>query len=322
MATPGKTAVTVVTQTQVQPGKEDAFAAWQARIGGVVAGFPGFVRQTVIPPSPPAQVDWVVLQKFADSDTALAWLRSDQRQRLVQEVRPILVGLDDVHVVNDGGDSAEAPPVSAVIATKVKPGCEKDYEAWEHRIADAQAKAPGLKGYRFERPVPGVQGDYLAILQFDTEAHLQDWLDSPVRRKLVEEAEPLTVEFHARIVRTGFDQWFTVGAAPGAPPPAAWKQNMLVIAVLYPMSFAFTIWVQGPVLMSWIGLPFWLAFFIGITVGVLLLSKVLPPVSRLFDWWLSPVGRDPWKTNLAGAAVMVVLYLVALLAYWQYWTHQ
>lgn len=322
MATPGTTAVTVVTQTQVQPGKEDAFAAWQTRIGNTVAGFPGFAGQTVIRPSPPTQVDWVVLQKFANSDSALAWLRSDQRQKMVREVRPILVGLDDVHLVHDRGESVAAPPVSAVIATKVKPGCEKAYEAWEHRIADAQAVAPGFKGYRFERPVPGEQDDYVAILQFDTEAHLQGWLDSPARRKLVEEADPLTVEYHARIARTGFDQWFTVGAAPGAPPPAAWKQNMLVIAVLYPMSFAFTIWVQGPLLMSWAGLPFWLAFFIGITVGVLLLSKVLPPVSRLFDWWLSPAGRDPWKTNLAGAAVMVVLYLVALLAYWQIWTHK
>jgi len=318
MATPGKTAVTVVTQTQVQPGKEDAFAAWQTRIGNIVASFPGFVGQTVIRPSPPTQVDWVVLQKFADSDSALVWLRSDPRQKMVQEVRSILVGLDDVHLVHDRGESAATPPVSAVIVTKVKPGCEKAYEAWEHRIADAQAATPGCKGYRFERPVPGVQDDYVAILQFDTEVHLQGWLDSPVRRKLVEEAEPFTVEYHARIVRTGFDQWFTVGAAPGAPPPAAWKQNMLVIAVLYPMSFAFSLWVQAPVLMSWIGLPFWLAFFIGISVGVLLLSQILPPVSRLFTWWLSPAGRDPWKTNLAGAAVMVVLYLMALLAFWQY----
>jgi len=74
--------------------------------------------------------------------------------------------------------------------------------------------------------------------------------------------------------------------------------------------------------MTWIGLPFWLAFFIGISVGVLLLSQILPPVSRLFTWWLSPASRDPWKTNLAGAAVMVVLYLVALLAFWQYWVNK
>ena len=318
MATPGKAAVTVVTQTQVQPGREDAFAAWQARIGDIVAGFPGFVGQTVIRPSPPAQVDWVVLQKFADADTALAWLRSDQRQRMVQEVRPILVGLDDVHVVRDGGESATSPPVSAVIATRVKPGQEAAYEAWEHRIADAQAKAPGFQGYRFERPVAGVQEDYLAILRFDTEAHLKGWLDSPVRRKLVEEADPFTEEFHARIVRTGFDQWFTVGAAPGAPPPAAWKQNMLVLTLLYPIVFLFGFWVGTPLLTAWAHLPFWLALFIGNIVSVVLLSKLLPLVVRRFEWWLSPTGGNARWTNLAGAGIVAAIYAAWLLAFSQF----
>jgi hypothetical protein len=32
-----------------------------SRCSAIVAGFPGFVRQTVIRPSPPAQIDWVVM---------------------------------------------------------------------------------------------------------------------------------------------------------------------------------------------------------------------------------------------------------------------
>src|SRR6266404_1461094 len=124
MASPAKTGVTVVTQTQVQPGKQDAFAAWQAKVGDVGAGFPGFVGQTVIRPSPPSQIDWVVLQRFDDSSAALGWLRSERRERLVDEVRPILVGMDDVHLVHDGGRDVGAAPVSAVISTRVKPGCE------------------------------------------------------------------------------------------------------------------------------------------------------------------------------------------------------
>ena len=72
----------------------------------------------------------------------------------------------------------------------------------ERKIAVAQSKAPGLQGYRFEPPVPGVQEDYVAILRFDSEANIQAWLDSPERAKLIEEAAPLTVEFHARMART------------------------------------------------------------------------------------------------------------------------
>ena len=45
-------------------------------ISRVIAGFPGFLHQTVLRPSPPAQVDWVILQRFADINSATAWLRS------------------------------------------------------------------------------------------------------------------------------------------------------------------------------------------------------------------------------------------------------
>src|SRR5882762_1257951 len=110
MAAPAKPGVTVVTQTQVQSGKENAFADWQAKVVDVVAGFPGFVSQTVIRPSPPAQIDWVVLQRFGDSSAALAWLRSERRERLVGEVRPILVGINDVHLVHDSGQDVGAAP--------------------------------------------------------------------------------------------------------------------------------------------------------------------------------------------------------------------
>jgi antibiotic biosynthesis monooxygenase (ABM) superfamily enzyme len=111
----------------------------------------------------------------------------------------------------------------------------------------AQARAPGFQGYRFEPPIPGVQDHWLAILRFDTEATLQAWLNSPERQKLLREAAPFTEEFHARIARTGFDQWFQVPTA-GLPPVPAWKQNMLVLLMLYPVVFLFGYFVQNPLL--------------------------------------------------------------------------
>ena len=227
--------VTVVTQTRVRPECVDAFARWQDETSTVVAAFPGFIQQTVMPPSPPAQVDWVILQRFAGTEAAVAWLNSEQRLQRLQGAAPMLVGQDDVHVVNDGGAGVLPAPVSAVISTRIKPGQETAYRAWELRIAAAQSKAPGFQGYRFEPPVPGVQEDWLAILRFDTEANLQAWLDSPERHKLLQEAAAFTEEFHARIARTGFDQWFPEPPAGRRRPPA-WKQNMLVLLMLYPWS--------------------------------------------------------------------------------------
>ena len=50
----GKGAVTIVTQTRVRPENAEAFARWQDETSKVVARFPGFIKQTVMPPSPPA----------------------------------------------------------------------------------------------------------------------------------------------------------------------------------------------------------------------------------------------------------------------------
>jgi len=51
-------AVTVVTQTRVEPSFAEGFARWQRLISEAVATQPGFIKETVMPPSPPAQVDW------------------------------------------------------------------------------------------------------------------------------------------------------------------------------------------------------------------------------------------------------------------------
>ena len=53
-----KGTVTIVTQTCVRPESSEAFARWQEETSAIVAAFAGFIKQTVMPPSPPAQVDW------------------------------------------------------------------------------------------------------------------------------------------------------------------------------------------------------------------------------------------------------------------------
>jgi uncharacterized protein len=311
-----KGTVTIVTQTRVRPESADKFAKWQEETSGIVAAFPGFIKQTVMPPSPPAQVDWVILQRFASTETAVAWLNSPQRLGRISDAASMLVGSDDVHIVNDGGAGVLPSPVSAVISTRIKPGQEAAYRAWEQRIAAAQSKAKGFQGYRFEPPVPGVQEDWLAILRFDTEANLQAWLDSPERRKLLEDAKPFTEEFHARIARTGFDQWFPVPAGD-APPPAIWKQNMLVLLMLYPVVFLFGYFVQTPYLSGRAALPFAIALFIGNVVSVLILNYLVPWTSHRFAWWLQPRGANPGRIAVAGAALVVAMYGLMVLAFWR-----
>lgn len=313
-ASPGDAGVTIITQTRVRPEVADDFARWQDETSKAIAAFPGFVKQTVMPPTPPQQVDWVILQRFASETTAMAWLKSEVRLKRVQGAALMLVGVDDIHLVHDGGPGPRPAPVSAVISTRIKPGQEAAYRQWEQRIAAAQAKAPGFQGYRLEQPIPGVQDDWVVILRFDTDASLQAWLDSPERQKLLQEAGAFTEEFHTRIARTGFDQWFPIEAGD-ASPPAVWKMNMVVLLFLYPIVFLFGVWVQTPLLMQWAKIPFWLALFIGNVVSIVLLNYLVPWGSNRLTWWLRPVGPSPAKTNLVGAAILVALYALSLLVF-------
>ena len=150
------TAATLVTQTRVREGKDEAFAQWQQAMSQAAAECRGFIEQSIMPPSPPAQTDWVILQRFASDETAVGWLRSDRRLVLLAEAQPLLVGPDDVHLVRDTGSGVLPAPISVVISTRIKPGCETEFRRWEQKIATAQARSVGFQGYRFEPPVPGI----------------------------------------------------------------------------------------------------------------------------------------------------------------------
>ncbi len=311
--------VTIVTQTCVRPERAEDFARWQGETSNFIANFPGFIEQRLTPPKPPLQVDWVILQRFSSLHAARAWLTSSERQTRIEGAAPMLVGRDDVHIVQDEAEGIKPAPSSVMISTRVLPGKEAEYRIWERKIAAAQSKTPGLQGYRFESPVPGVQEDFVAILRFDSDANLQAWLDSPVRKKLIEEAAPLTQEFHTRMARIGFDQWFTEAAGPGSTPLPGWKMDMLVLLMLYPIVFIWSILVGFPLLGEKLGMSFAVSLFIGNIVSVGLTGFLVPWVAGHFGWWLNPASAQvALKTHILGAAVILVLYAAMVFVFWRF----
>jgi antibiotic biosynthesis monooxygenase (ABM) superfamily enzyme len=93
--------------------------------------------------------------------------------------------------------------------------------------------------------------------------------------------------------------------------PAAWKMNMIVLMLIYPIVFLFSLFVQTPILMARLHFPFWFALFIGNIVSVLILDRLVPWTSRRLDWWLRPLGVDKGSTVLAGAGLIVALYALS-----------
>jgi antibiotic biosynthesis monooxygenase (ABM) superfamily enzyme len=300
-------AVTLVTQTRVLPEHSDAFAGWQRQMGELAARSPGFVAQSSIPPSPPVQLDWAMVQHFDSADNARAWLQSDDRRRLLVEIQPLLVGSIDVHLFSRNDSGAQPAPVSMLISTQVKAGQEDAFLRWQKRIAAAQAKFEGFRGYRLDPPILGVQNNWVMLVRFDSNAHLDAWLNSEQRRQLLAQTEAFDAGTHLRKVGSGFESWFASKDGDIQAPPPAWKQNALVLLMLYPFIFLFDAWVQRPLLQAK-GMPFWLALFIADAVGVPLLGYLLmPQANKLFKWWLNPSGRAGGVSAVAGATLVALL---------------
>jgi uncharacterized protein len=95
----------------------------------------------------------------------------------------------------------------------------------------------------------------MTMLRFDSDAHLDAWLNSEQRQQLLAETPRFSFESHTRKVHTGFDSWFTSGQRTAVEPPPVWKQNMIVLLVLYPTVFLFGFFVQTPLLLGR-GMPF------------------------------------------------------------------
>lgn len=303
-------AYSVVAQVRVLPDRISEFEACLPRIQGAARAAPGHISSEQVPPSPPLQEDWVLIHRFGSLEHARAWLTSEQRQWLLGEVRPLLIGDVDVQLFSSTGP--QESHASAIITTTVAPEEEDAFLEWQARIAAAQASFDGFDGYRLQHPIPGVQPDWVAILRYDTEEHMRAWLESSERRTLIEENGSFGAQARVRVVRSGFDAWFDAPHDSASSRAPTWKQSMLVLLVLYPVVFLFGLWVQDPVLLE-NGLPFWLALFIGNVVSVAALGWLLvPAANRLFGWWLYPVGSDPRRTSLVGAALVIGLYVVTM----------
>jgi uncharacterized protein len=307
--------VSIVTQTCVRPERAEDFARWQGETSTVIAKFAGFIEQRLTPPKPPLQQDWVILQRFESVDDATRWLASPERQQRIEGVAPMLLGRTDVHIVQDDASAARSSPVTTVISTRVKPGKEIEYRAWETKIAAAQSRARGLQGYRFEPAIPGVQDDCVAILRFDSEQNMNAWLKSDERRRLVEESAPLVDEFHARMVQSGFEQWFRESATAGAPL-SIWKMDMIVLLTLYPVVFLWSQYVAFPYLGK---MSFAVSLFFGNIFSVGLTGFMVPWVANRMGWWLAPTGPRVFVAHFLGAGLMMAAYALMVLVFWRFY---
>ena len=302
---------TAVAAVRVRQGEEGAFAGWLTDLNRTISAFPGYVSAVVIPPVPPLQSDWVMVQRFQTIGQLGAWLDSDERRSLLDKSAPLLTDAGTTNVIQ--GTNTELSPqdmVTEIITVSVKPGMEEAYRDWVDRIRQMEARFPGYQGLQLQPPIPGLQDDWVSLLRFDTSEHLNAWLGSDARRDALREVEPF-IDKREQQVATAFSGWFTFGDAPGRVPPS-WKQSMIVLLTLYPIVMLEQMFLN-PLLHS---LDMAEAIFIGNLLSVAATGFLLIPLAlRAFEWWLLPRPNDSPRVEAAGIALIVGLYALSIVVF-------
>lgn len=301
--------VMLVTQTRVKPDKTVAFELWQKKMTETLKSCPGYLSCNLQKPNPPLSLDWIIVYYFTTIETAKTWLQSEKRLKLVLEAVPYLLGIDNLYLMQE--NQHDQANVTASIITKVTADAEQKFLDWQTRIAPLQSKFDGFIGCKVERPRQGSNDDWITLVTFDTDKHLEQWLTSPERTKMIKELKTFTPDSPIEKLHMGFGFWFN---EKGDTRNQVWKENMLVLLTLYPVVFLLS-FIQNPIMKA--GVPFWLALFFSNAISTVILGSVTVPwLMKHFNWWLNTKQTPTLFRTSMGVCIILLLYVLSMCIFW------
>jgi antibiotic biosynthesis monooxygenase (ABM) superfamily enzyme len=161
------------------------------------------------------------------------------------------------------------------------PGKEHLFEERMHAIHRAARTFPGHMGVTTIK-APGRDDSFQTVLRFDTQDHLEQWLNSPTRRPLMQSLEEVAHN-DTTTKATGLETWFNLPGQHTVPPPR-WKMVVVTFVAVYPLSLISVLFVAPhtenlPVLVR--------AIFFPAVVPIILTYLFMPFLTqRVFKRWL------------------------------------
>jgi uncharacterized protein len=176
----------------------------------------------------------------------------------------------------------DAVPVTMLVTRTVRLGSVEAFERWLHEIAAIAVTFEGHLGVSVLRPPSGSR-QYTIIFRFRTPGQLRAWIDSDVRARQLEAAEPLC-EGPAYVDRLdGIEAWFALPETPRLAAPPRHKMALLTYVAVFAL-FQIVPRLAAPVLAP---LPEVLRVGVVIAMMVALLTyAVMPLATRVFGGWL------------------------------------
>jgi len=174
---------------------------------------------------------------------------------------------------------------SVVISHRVVDGKQKAYEDWLSEIDPICRSAAGHIDSQFIRPIPNLTFTYTVVIRFDTIANLKSWIESDVRKRLIEKAKPLLAQGDKYAIKSGLDFLFSDDNRSAAP--VRWKQFLVTWSAIYPLSLCVP-FVMLPVLktLNVADNKFMTSFFASGCIVFIMVYLLMPRYTRAIKKWL------------------------------------
>jgi hypothetical protein len=175
---------------------------------------------------------------------------------------------------------------TVVITHRVRLGKESQYDDWLNEIGPLCRSSEGLLDWQIIRPLAGLTATYTVVLRFDTREHLQNWMSSEHRNRLIEKVKPILAKDDDFFIKSGLDFWFTPEGAR-AKVPVRWKQFLVTWSAIYPLVLVVPLIVLP--LLRLLGIPqhhYLDTLLISGSVVSLMVYFVMPRYTKFVKRWL------------------------------------
>lgn len=175
---------------------------------------------------------------------------------------------------------------SVVVTHHILEGKHQEYEDWLGEIGPICRRSAGNIDLQIIRPIRNLTFTYTVIIRYDTIKNLRNWMESDVRKKLIEKANPLLAMGDKYIIKSGLDFLFTP-EDENQKPPVRWKQYFVTWSAIYPLSIVIP-FILLPLLRNLYFSPnrFVDSFFISGIIVFIMVYLLMPSYTRLIKKWL------------------------------------
>ncbi len=232
-----------------------------------------------------------------------AWINSGTRQTYLDVGARYFDGPATQQVVSSGTRSLD-PLVTVVVTHRVAPNQVDAFLDWQHRLVEEESKFEGFRGTELFRPIEGLQEEWTTLYRYDSAEHLDAWLTSPQRQRILAEGEKFS-DFALHTIDNSFGSWFAFegNGRQAAPPPSETRTSLAIWVGLYPTVVLLTL------ALSPLHMPLWIGLLVGNLLSSLIMSFLTMPyyVNPLLGRWLRPPPDEPAvRSNLRGLAVVAL----------------